>query len=96
MLAAQQAYRNLSGTVRDRHREALRGAVVQIENQSTHAVNSYITDRNGTYSFKRLDANTDYSVWFTYRGQQSKTRTLSSFDTNQNAVLDLSVKVEDR
>ncbi len=90
-LGAQPTYRNLQGTVRDRHHEPLRGAVVEIENQNTHSVTSYITDESGRYSFKRLQSDTDYSVWSTYRGQHSKTKTLSLFDTRTTKRIDLIV-----
>lgn len=92
-LRAQTHYRDLEGTVRDRHHEPLKGAVVQVEDENTHSVLSYITDQSGRYSFKRLESGTDYRVWSTYRGRHSKTRTLSLFDTHAAKRLDLTVKL---
>jgi hypothetical protein len=89
---AQPTFRNLTGTVQDRHREPLRGAIVEIENEDTKSVISYITDRNGRYSFKRLEGEADYRVWFTYRGQRSKIRQLSQFDDHHDATINLMVK----
>lgn len=92
-LRAQGHYRDLEGTVRDRHHEPLKGAVVVVEDQNTHGVMSYITDQSGRYSFKRLQSDTEYRVWSTYRGRHSKTRTLSLFDMHAAKRLDLTVKL---
>src|ERR1700722_219092 len=91
-MSGQPTLRNLTGTVHDRHHEPLKGAVVEIENENTKSVISYITDRSGRYSFRRIDGEVDYRVWFTYRGQRSKIRELSQFDSHQNATIDLVVK----
>jgi len=60
--------KNLSGTVTDHQHEPLKGAVVQVENDVTMGVVSYITSRDGKYSFKRLDGDTDYRLWSTSVG----------------------------
>jgi hypothetical protein len=91
-LSGQPTLRNLTGTVQDRHHEPLNGAVVQIENENTKGVISYITDRSGQFSFKRIQGEVHYRVWFTYRGQRSKVRELSQFDDHQNATINLVVK----
>jgi hypothetical protein len=88
----QPTFRNLTGTVQDRDHEPLRGAVVEIENENTKSVISYITDRSGRYIFKRLQGDADYHVWFTFRGQRSKVRELSQFDDHRNATINLAVK----
>ncbi len=88
---AQNTLRNLSGTVTDPEHEPLKGAVVEVENQTTHSVVSYITNETGRNSFKRLSGDTDYSIWATFRGHQTKPRTLSFFDTKPNPTLDIVV-----
>ena len=92
-LLAQRTFRNLSGVVKDRHREPLRGAVVLLENESTHSVLSCITDKGGRYSFKRIDADSDYILWSTYRGQKSKTKSLDLFDSRKNPNVDLVIRL---
>jgi len=91
-LSGQPTLRNLTGTVQDRHHEPLNGAVVEIENENTKGVISYITDRSGRYSFKRIQGEVDYRIWFTYRGQRSGVRELSQFDDHPNATINLMVK----
>lgn len=93
-LSAQQGLRDLSGSVEDGQHEPLRGAVVYLEDGNTHGVLTYITDRSGHFSFKRLRGDVDYDVWAAYRGQNSKHRTLSQFDTNPSPVLVLTIKHE--
>ncbi len=93
-LFAQQDIRNLSGTVTDRQHEPLRGAVVQVQEEGTQIVASYITDRQGHYRFRHLRGSTDYLVWATYRNQKSKEKTISQFDARHNVKIDLIIKLE--
>jgi hypothetical protein len=87
----QMGTRSLSGTITDRRHEPLNGAVVQAENSVTMGVVSYITNRNGRYSFKRLDGDTDYRLWVNFRGTRSKVRKLSQFDSNQPKIVNFVV-----
>ena len=91
---AQQGLRDLAGNVQDKQHEPLRGAVVYLENESTHTVVTYITDRSGRFTFKRLHGDVDYDVWAIFRGQDSKRKTLSQFDTHPNPVVTLVIKPE--
>jgi hypothetical protein len=91
-LFAQGGLRNLSGSVTDPQHEPLRGAVVQVLDGKTQAVVSYITDRSGRFSFKRLSRDTDYTVWATFRGQKSKTKALSQFSGNAEPDVELVIE----
>ena len=90
-LFGQHLSRNLTGTVSDRH-EPLRGAVVQVENEATNSVVSYVTDRTGQYSFKRLEVDTDYRVSVSYRGRRAPIKELSHFDKKQTKVMNFVIK----
>ncbi len=90
---AQDPPRTLTGTVTDRTKEPLKGAIVEVENENTSAIVSFITDASGTFSFKRLSSNTDYRVTVTYRGHRGKARELSHFESNANPVLHFIVKL---
>ena len=68
--------------------------MVYLENEATHTVLTYITDRTGHFSFKRLHGDVDYDVWAIFRGQDSKRKTLSQFDTHPNPVITLVIKPE--
>ena len=80
--------RDISGTVTDHQHEPLRGAVVEVENCVSLGVVSFITDRDGRYSFKRLDGDIDYRVWVNFRGHKSKVRQLSKFDEYKPKTID--------
>lgn len=90
-LQAQHQSRNLSGVVTDRHREPLRGAVVQAHNLYTQSVVSYITGRDGAYSFKRMDGDCDYKISATWHDRHSAARNLSLFDGNRAKVINLKI-----
>ena len=92
--SGQSVLRDLSGTVQDGHHEPLRGAVVYLENESDHNVVTYITDRTGHFSFKRLRGDVDYDVWAVVRGEASKKKTLSQFDTHPNPTIAITIRPE--
>ena len=94
LCAAQMTTRSLSGTVTDGHNEPLRGAVIQVQNEATTSVISLITGRDGRYTFKRLDGQTDYRLWARFKGQKSKVRTLSQFDSDKPRVVDFIVRLK--
>lgn len=91
---AQQAdsLRTVSGVVEDDHHEPLRGAVVELENPTTHVITSYITTDDGKYFFRRLDSHADYNVWATFRGHRSNIGHVSMYDSHAEKVLNLVCK----
>jgi hypothetical protein len=84
--------RTLTGTVTDPHHEPLKGAVVKLQVGDSTAITTYITGPDGHYIFKRLDGNTDYKVWVTFRERTSKTRVISKFDSKMDTVIDFSLE----
>ncbi|MDQ2765242.1 MAG: carboxypeptidase-like regulatory domain-containing protein [Pseudomonadota bacterium] len=91
-MPTQATMRSLNGTVTDAGHEPIRGAIVELRNESSHALVTYITETNGSYNFKRLDGNTDYVVWVVYRGKHSTTHTISKFDSHMDKVIDFTVQ----
>jgi hypothetical protein len=84
--------RTISGVVTDDHHEPLRGAVVELENGSSHDIVSFITAADGKYVFKRLDSHTDFTLWATFRGNKSSTHSISMFDSHPEKVVDIVCK----
>lgn len=72
--------RTVTGAVTDGGREPIRGAVVQIEAADTLVIQSYETNETGTYHFRNLRSNCDYTLWATFRGNRSKTYGIGKFD----------------
>jgi hypothetical protein len=87
----QAGQRTVSGTVTDGH-EPLGGAIVQLQNPGNNSIVSYITDANGGYHFKRLDGQTDFTIWAMFRGHRSAVRSISKFDSHMNKVINFTVK----
>jgi hypothetical protein len=91
--AMQQNDRTISGTVTDRHREPLAGAVVMVHSESTLSIVSYITDRDGHYVFMHLSPDDDFRIFATYRGVRSKSRHFGKFDSKPNREFHLVVNL---
>ena len=93
MLATQQfprdPLRSVTGAVTDHSHEPLRGAVVQLEAEDTLAIQSYVTDERGTYRFRNLRPDADYTLWATFRGERSKKESMSKFDRKTDRVIPL-------
>jgi hypothetical protein len=86
------AERSLSGIVTDTSGAPAPGAVVQLKNMKTLQIRSYIAREKGDYHFNGLGTDVDYEVKAEWNGHGSATRTLSSFDSHPEAVLNLSLK----
>ncbi len=85
-----QNVRSVQGTVFDANDAAVNGAVVQLKNTKTLQIRSFITKENGAYYFHGLSPDVDYELKAdNNQGASSPTKTLSSFDSRKEAVLNL-------
>jgi hypothetical protein len=84
--------RTVSGIVSDPDHEPIRGAVVELENSSTHEVISFITAADGHYIFHRIDSHTDFRIWATFRNQKSAIHNISMFDDHIDKVIGISLR----
>ena len=87
----QSTLRNLTGTITESSNEPIRGAVVELRNERSNQIVTYLTDDTGAYTFRRLDGNTDYDVRVLFRGRHSPTRTISKFDDHMAKVIDFTM-----
>lgn len=81
--------RTLQGMVTSADDMPVNGAVVQLKNTKTLQIRSFITQQNGSYYFNALSTDVDYEVKAESAGLSSPTKTLSSFDSRKEAVLNL-------
>lgn len=81
--------RTVRGVVMDKSESSVASAVVFLKNARTNAVRSYITDEQGNYRFSGLDPNVDYEIYAEKDGAKSPTRTVSSFDSKKDIVINL-------
>ena len=83
--------RTVRGVVVDKSDSPLSGSVVFLKNVRTNSVRSSYTDDTGNYRFSGLDPNADYELHAEKEGAKSPTRTVSSFDSRKDMVLNLKI-----
>lgn len=83
--------RSVKGQVTDEHEEGIR-AIVQLKNKRTLDVKSFHTNDVGEYYFHGLDLNVDYELKALAEGMQTKTRTVSSFDSRTELIYNFRLK----
>jgi Carboxypeptidase regulatory-like domain len=83
--------RTVRGLVADKSDASIAASVVFLRNTRTNAVRSYITDDAGNYRFSGLDPNADYEIHAEKDGAKSQTRTVSSFDSRKDIVINLKI-----
>ena len=81
--------REVQGVVSDDGGKAVPGAIVQLKNTKTLQIISFITKDNGDYYFHGHSADIDFELRAEKAARASATRTLSSFDTRKQAVINL-------
>jgi len=83
--------RSVQGVVSQPDDKPVPGAIVQLKNMKTLEIRSFITKDNGAYYFHELSPDIDYELTARDKasGELSATKTLSSFDSRTNAVLNL-------
>ncbi len=83
--------RSVSGQITDEHEEGIR-SIVQLKHTRTLDVKSFHTNEQGEYYFHGLDLNVDYELKALAEGWQSKTRTVSSFDSRTKLIYNFKLK----
>jgi len=86
-----EALRTVRGVVSDKSDNPLTGSVVFLKNMRTNSVRSSYTDDTGNYRFSGLDPNADYELHAEKDNAKSATRTVSSFDSRKDIVLNLKI-----
>ncbi|HXB74727.1 MAG TPA: carboxypeptidase-like regulatory domain-containing protein [Candidatus Acidoferrales bacterium] len=83
--------RSVQGAVTNPDDSPAVGAVVQLENTKTLQVRSFITKEDGIFHFYELGTDVDYKLKAEDKktGASSDAKTLSSFDSRKQAILNL-------
>jgi hypothetical protein len=81
--------RTVHGVVTDAADAPVTGAVVKLENLKTQQIRSFITKDGGAYTFYELNGDTDYKLSADFQGASSGAKTLTSFDSRREAVINL-------
>jgi len=87
----EAATRSLQGAVTNPDDSPAVGAVVQLENTKTLQVRSFITKEDGIYHFYDLGTDVDFKLKAEDKktGASSDNKTLSSFDSRKQAIINL-------
>ena len=83
--------RTVRGVTLDKQDTPVPEAVVFLKNLRTQAVQSRIADEAGNFRFSGLDPNADYEIHAEKDGAKSPTRTISSFDTRKEIIINLKI-----
>lgn len=86
------AERSVTGIVTDAAGAPVPGAIVQLKNMKTLQVRSYIAREKGDYFFHGLGTDVDYELKAEFKGHESSSKTLSSFDSHTEATINLQLK----
>lgn len=84
--------RSVQGAVEDPSGNLAEGAVVQLKNTKSLQVRSFITKKEGTYTFLGLSKDVDYELKADFQGGSSSVRTLSVFDSRKQTTINLKVE----
>lgn len=83
--------RTVRGTVVDKDDTPLAESVVYLKNLKNSVVRTAIANDHGTYRFSGLDPNVDYEIHAEHKDSKSATRTVSSYDSRREIVIQLKV-----
>ena len=83
--------RTVHGLVIDKDDGPVAGGVVYLKNTRTQVVSTRIAKDKGEYSFSGLDPNVDYEIHAEKEGMTSAKKTVSSFDSRKEIVVNLKV-----
>ena len=88
------ALRDVQGIVTNAEGQPQAGAIVQLKNTKTLQIISFITKEQGDYYFHDLSPDIDFQLSAERGDKVSAVRTLSTFDTRRQSVLNLKLDKE--
>jgi hypothetical protein len=91
-VAQSDAIRSVEGKVYGPQSAPLGSAVVYLQDSKTNNIKSFISTQDGSYRFGQLSTNVDYQVWAEYKGKKSDKKSISSFNSKKQLVIDLHIK----
>jgi hypothetical protein len=93
-VSSESHWRFVTGVVTDSRGNELPHAVVQLENEITLSIRSYITGPDGRYYFSEVSADMDYKLTARYRTWWSRPHHLSRFDSPKRRDIRLVIPID--
>jgi hypothetical protein len=90
-MAQSNAVRSVEGKVYAQS-TTVNGAVVYLQDSKTNNIKSFISTQDGSYRFGQLSTDVDYQIWADFKGKKSDKKTISSFNSKKQLVIDLHLK----
>jgi hypothetical protein len=84
--------RSIQGVVTDASGKPVAGAVVQLKDTKTLQIRSYRTEADGSYHFAGLSTNVEYEIEAKSDGASTGKKTLTVFNTQKVATVNLKFK----
>jgi len=84
--------KTVRGVVLDKSDNPVQSAVVFLKDTRSNQVRSNITNDQGEYRFSGLDPNAEYELYAEKEGAKSQTRSISSFESRTDIVLNLKLQ----
>ena len=93
-ISQQRTTRSLIGVVTDKRGNVLKGAAVELENNRSLEIISYLTRVDGHYYFHQLSDDTDFTVKAKYKQWWSKPRLLNKLNTDKIVTINLEIPID--
>lgn len=84
--------RTVSGAVLDAAASPVIGATVFLKDQKTKEIRSFTSVEKGHFYFASVNKNDDFELWAEKDGKKSESKTVSSWDSRAQFVVDLKMK----
>jgi Carboxypeptidase regulatory-like domain len=91
-MAQNNAVRSVEGKVYGPQDTPLNSAVVYLQDSKTNNIKSFISTQDGSFRFGQLSTDIDYLLWAEYQGKKSEQKSISSFNSRKQLVIDLHIK----
>jgi carboxypeptidase family protein len=83
-------YRRVHGVVKDEQGNPVRNALVNLTNLKTKETLTFVTKKDGTYSFDDLSRTEDYELVASFNSKKTPVKKLSHFDPQSTTMRILS------
>lgn len=89
-------YRRVHGVVKDEQGNPVSNALVNLTNLTTKETVTFITKKDGTYSFDDLSRTQDYNLIASFNGKKTALKKLSHFDPQSTSMRILAFEEPDQ